>query len=196
MKKKADSELKSAAKGSRPKKSSPKNKRNICFCSLARRVSRFFTNYYNRAFSGGNASGKAGKYETADIAVAQDGTIEEKPRDEKRRCNLNISQFTLLEAIKRKNEAGKNFSQKDLAEELHIDNTTLCRNLKVLMENGWVYKSKKDISVKLTQCGYRTFTEAEKSWQDAQDAIKAKLREHNVKTEEFAELMQTVCDAF
>ncbi len=196
MKKKADPELKSVAKGSRAKKSSPKNKQNICLCSLARRVSRFFTNYYNRAFSGGVASSKGGKYETADISVAQDGTIVEKPRDDKRRSNINISQFTLLEAIKRKNEEGKDFSQKDLAEELNIDNTTLCRNLRVLMVNGWVCKTRKDVSVKLTQCGNRTLTEAEKSWQDAQDAVKKKLREHNLKPEEFTELMQIVCEAF
>ncbi len=203
MKKKADSASKSvgkisktAAKGSRSKKSMAKNKESICLCSLARRVSRLFTNSYNKAFIEKSSSRKDGKYETADISIAQDGTMEEKPRDDKFRCIINVSQFTLLKAIKSNNDENKPFSQKDLADNLRIDNTTLCRNIGVLIGNGWVYKSKKDRTVKLTQCGARVLAEAERSWQVTQNAIKEKLREHDIKPEDFAELLQIVCEAF
>ena len=196
MKKKDDSVLKSAAKRSRAKKSPAKKNESVCLCSLVRRVSRLFTNSYNKAFVGNIASGRCGKYETADISIASDGTIEEKPRDDKFCCNINISQFALLQAISSYNKKGESFSQKNLADELRIDNTTLCRNIGVLIDNGWVYKSRKDRAVKLTQCGTRTLAEAEKSWKAMQDAVKEKLRDHGVKPEDFAELLQIVCEAF
>ncbi len=81
--------------------------------------------------------------------------------EELRPANLTPAQFELLSTL----AARPVWSQSDLAEFLDLDQTTLSRNLKILIERKWV---KRSASVKdQRQACYSLAAEGRKAWQAA-----------------------------
>src|SRR5277367_4138340 len=77
-----------------------------------------------------------------------------------RPSGLHVSQFTLLQAL---NEASE-LSQKQLAELLEIDSTTLTRTLAPLRKKGWLRSEagadKRELRLSLTAAGMREYKRA------------------------------------
>jgi len=94
-------------------------------------------------------------------------------------CGIKGTQFTILRAT---NVLGQT-TNKQLQEVLVLDQTTLSRNLKPLLRDGFISaKEGDDRRVKvltLTQDGYKMFEKADKQWQQAQTEVKEKLGEKN-----------------
>jgi len=92
-----------------------------------------------------------------------------------RPSGLHVSQFTLLQAL---NEAPE-ISQKQLAELLEIDSTTLTRTLAPLRQKGWLHSEagadRRELRWSLTASGKKEFKRALPYWQSAQKGLEQAL---------------------
>jgi DNA-binding MarR family transcriptional regulator len=93
-----------------------------------------------------------------------------------RPCNLTAAQFGLLSLL----AARPNLSQQDLAETLDLDQTTLSRNLRLLVSNKWIKRtrSKEDRRQTLytiTPAGLELRSDALPHWNRAQQQMRASL---------------------
>jgi DNA-binding MarR family transcriptional regulator len=92
-----------------------------------------------------------------------------------RPSGLNVSQFTLLQAL---NEVPE-ISQKQLAELLEIDSSTLTRTLAPLRRKGWLRsqagEDRRELRLSLTAAGEREYKRALPYWQSAQKGLERAL---------------------
>ncbi|HET6340793.1 MAG TPA: MarR family transcriptional regulator [Gemmatimonadota bacterium] len=98
---------------------------------------------------------------------------------ELRKSGLETTQFTLLAALARLDEA----MQGELAQRLAIDSTTLTRTLGRLEEQGWVAtrpgEDRRERWIRLTARGRRRYEAALPHWQAAQERLRKALGEEN-----------------
>lgn len=96
-----------------------------------------------------------------------------------RPSGMRPTQFTLLQAL---NHAPA-ISQKELAELLGIDSTTLTRTLALLRRKRWVRSEKGDdqreLRLYLTAIGHREYHRVLPYWQSAQRRLRQALGEEN-----------------
>ena len=92
-----------------------------------------------------------------------------------RPSGLHSTQFTLLQAL---NEASE-ISQKQLAELLEIDSTTLTRTLAPLRRRGWLQSEtgadRRELRLSLTAAGKREYKRALPYWRKAQGGLERAL---------------------
>ena len=98
-----------------------------------------------------------------------------------RPCNIKVTQFTLLVAIKLAGPVPIG----TLAEELVMDRTTLTRNVDLLVKDGLaVIIQGEDKRIKLLECtekGHAVLTKAMPLWEEAQYTLVARLGKQNWK---------------
>lgn len=92
-----------------------------------------------------------------------------------RPSGLHVSQFTLLQALNHVQE----ISQKQLAELLEIDSTTLTRTLAPLRAKRWLHSKagadRRELRLSLTAAGKREYNRALPYWQRAQKGLEKAL---------------------
>jgi DNA-binding MarR family transcriptional regulator len=92
-----------------------------------------------------------------------------------RPSGLHVSQFTLLQAL----NTAPEISQKQLAELLEIDSTTLTRTLAPLRRKGWLLvetgADRRELRLSLTAAGKREYKRALPYWQSAQKGLEQAL---------------------
>jgi DNA-binding MarR family transcriptional regulator len=92
-----------------------------------------------------------------------------------RPSGMRATQFTLLQALSQLPE----ISQKQLAELLEIDSTTLTRTLAPLRRKGWlrskVGSDRRELRLSLTRAGKRQYDLALPYWQSAQKGMEQAL---------------------
>ncbi len=90
---------------------------------------------------------------------------------------IKVTQFSILRAVSYMGEA----TNSSLQEALVIDQTTLSRNLKPLLRDGYLQamtgEDKRQKLIRLTEAGKRLFTAARKDWNRSQQAIALELGE-------------------
>jgi DNA-binding MarR family transcriptional regulator len=105
----------------------------------------------------------------ADRAVSQFYDAALRP------SGLRITQFTLLQAL----TLAPKISQKQLAELLQIDSTTLTRTLAPLRQKGWLRSAagtdRRELRLSLTAAGKREYQRALPYWQTAQKNLRQAL---------------------
>lgn len=91
---------------------------------------------------------------------------------------LKITQHTLLRGLDRLGSATYN----EIAAELSLDKTTISRNIKLLIDAGWVEVSSDDDAryklATLSPAGKRVLKEAEPHWRAAQTQVEKELRKY------------------
>jgi DNA-binding MarR family transcriptional regulator len=91
---------------------------------------------------------------------------------------LKITQLTLLRGLDRLGSGTYN----DIAEELCLDKTTISRNIKLLIDAGWVQVSvEEDARYKvasLSPAGVRMLKDAEPHWRAAQSKVEKELKKY------------------
>jgi DNA-binding MarR family transcriptional regulator len=96
-----------------------------------------------------------------------------------RPSGLRVTQFTLLQALNR----APGISQKNLAELLGIDSTTLTRTLAGLRRKGWLRSEigtdRRELRLFLTAAGLREYKRVLPYWQAAQRRLRQALGEEN-----------------
>jgi DNA-binding MarR family transcriptional regulator len=96
-----------------------------------------------------------------------------------RPSGLHVTQFTLLQALNQVPE----MSQKQLAELLEIDSTTLTRTLAPLRQKGWLRAEagvdRREVRLSLTAEGRREYKRALPYWQRAQKGLQGALGKDN-----------------
>ena len=96
-----------------------------------------------------------------------------------RPAGITAPQFTLLQALK----LAPGISQKQLAEFLGIDSTTLTRTLALLRKRGWLSAGpgtdRRALRLGLTKTGEKEYERALPHWQSAQKRLKQALGEPN-----------------
>jgi len=109
--------------------------------------------------------------------------------DELRRTGLRTTQFSLLGRLNRVGE----IRQRDLGRITSLDETTLTRNLRRLIDAGWVRTStgedEREKLVGLTRAGLAKLRQARPAWERAQSRMRSRLR-----TGEFAALLAALPD--
>lgn len=103
---------------------------------------------------------------------------------------LTVTQFSILRSL----WYLKSTPQKQLQEVLVLQQTTLTRNLKPLIRDGYIQISPSEIDgrvklVSLTESGKTLFQNARKKWKKAQDTLSNQLGE------DMSEQLITVADA-
>jgi DNA-binding MarR family transcriptional regulator len=92
-----------------------------------------------------------------------------------RPSGLRVTQFTLLQALNH----GPGISQKQLAELLEIDSTTLTRTLALLRRKGWLRSEtgtdRRKLRLFLTPAGRREYKRVLPYWQSAQRRLQQAL---------------------
>ena len=96
--------------------------------------------------------------------------------DHLRPCNLTPAQFGLLSLL----AAKPNLSQADLAEFLDLDQTTLSRNLRLLIANKWLKRSRSTMDRRqslytITPTGLELRRTALPNWNCAQQQMRENL---------------------
>jgi DNA-binding MarR family transcriptional regulator len=95
--------------------------------------------------------------------------------EEMRGIGLRTTQYSLL---RRLNAAGE-VRQRDLGELTSLDETTLTRNLRPLIEAGWVAvrpgEDRREKLVRLTDAGAAKLREARPAWERAQERLRLRL---------------------
>jgi len=90
-------------------------------------------------------------------------------------CGLKGGQYTILRTI----DYFKKTSSSELQDVMFIDQTTLSRNLKPLIRDGYIDVNRgEDLRVKvlsLSPSGEKLYSEATKCWQNAQRDVKRRL---------------------
>ena len=96
-----------------------------------------------------------------------------------RPSGLHATQFTLLQAL----NLASGISQKQLAELLEIDSTTLTRTLAPLRRKGWLRASagadRRELRLSLTAAGKREYKRVLPYWQSAQTGLEQALGKNN-----------------
>jgi DNA-binding MarR family transcriptional regulator len=96
-----------------------------------------------------------------------------------RPSGLRITQFTLLQAL----TLAPKISQKQLAELLVIDSTTLTRTLAPLRRKGWLRSvagtDRRELRLSLTATGKRKYASALAYWENAQRGLQKALGKQN-----------------
>jgi DNA-binding MarR family transcriptional regulator len=96
-----------------------------------------------------------------------------------RPAGIGAPQFTLLQALK----MAPGISQKQLAELLGTDSTTLTRTLALLRKRGWLGSEpgsdRRALRLGLTKAGEREYERVLPYWQSAQKRLKQRLGEPN-----------------
>src|SRR5580700_8281570 len=96
-----------------------------------------------------------------------------------RPSGLHVSQFTLLQAL----NIAPEISQKQLAELLEIDSSTLTRTLAPLRRKGWLRSQagadRRELRLSLTAAGEREYKRAHPYWQSAQKNLEKELGKQN-----------------
>jgi DNA-binding MarR family transcriptional regulator len=96
-----------------------------------------------------------------------------------RPTGLRLSQFTLLQALTH----APGISQKELAELLGIDSTTLTRTLAPQRRKGWLRSEagtdRRELRLSLTAAGKREYQRVLPYWQKAQKSLQQVLGKQN-----------------
>jgi DNA-binding MarR family transcriptional regulator len=96
-----------------------------------------------------------------------------------RPSGMRITQFTLLQAL----HYAPGISQKQLAELLEIDSTTLTRTLAPLVQKGWLQAEagadRRELRLRLTAAGKREYKRVIPYWQKAQKSMQKALGREN-----------------
>jgi DNA-binding MarR family transcriptional regulator len=96
-----------------------------------------------------------------------------------RPIGIRATQFTLLQALK----LAPGISQKQLAEVLGTDSTTLTRTLALLHKRGWlsarVGADRRALRLELAKAGEKQYERALPYWQSAQKRLKQALGDSN-----------------
>ncbi|NHH82339.1 MarR family winged helix-turn-helix transcriptional regulator [Burkholderia gladioli] len=96
--------------------------------------------------------------------------------DALRPAGLKITQFSLLRALERLGAA----TYTEIAAEAALDKTTISRNLKILIEAGWVDTSADEDArfkvARLSKRGVAKLRGAEPYWREAQDKVEDEVR--------------------
>jgi DNA-binding MarR family transcriptional regulator len=97
--------------------------------------------------------------------------------DEMRSVGLRTTQYSLLRALSRAGQV----RQRDLGELTSLDETTLTRNLRPLIESGWVAigtgEDRREKLVSLTEAGVAKLKEALPAWERAQKRLRSRIPE-------------------
>ncbi|WP_109477894.1 MarR family winged helix-turn-helix transcriptional regulator [Paraburkholderia sp. C35] len=98
--------------------------------------------------------------------------------DALRPVGLKITQLTLLRGLDRLGSATYN----EIASELALDKTTISRNIRLLIDAGWVDVSSDDDAryklATLSPAGTRMLKEAEPYWRAAQTQVEKELKKY------------------
>jgi DNA-binding MarR family transcriptional regulator len=96
--------------------------------------------------------------------------------DALRAVGLKITQLTLLRGLERLKSATYN----EIADELSLDKTTISRNIKILIDAGWVKVSIEEDAryrvASLSSAGRNVLIEAEPHWRAAQMQVEKDLK--------------------
>jgi DNA-binding MarR family transcriptional regulator len=94
---------------------------------------------------------------------------------ELRGVGLRTTQYSLLRRLKRAGEV----RQQDLGGLTSLDETTLSRNLRPLIDSGWVAvvsgEDRREKLVRLSAAGAAKLREARPAWQRAQERMRSRL---------------------
>ena len=97
--------------------------------------------------------------------------------EELRGVGLRTTQYSLLRCLGRAGEV----RQRDLGGLTSLDETTLTRNLRPLIDAGWVAvrpgKDRREKLVSLTDAGAAKLREARPAWERAQERMRSRLPE-------------------
>jgi DNA-binding MarR family transcriptional regulator len=106
-----------------------------------------------------------------------------------RPAGLRITQFSLLRALSRLGEA----TVTQLSVEAALDLTTISRNVKLLVESGWVdvLPAGREKVLKLNNLGKNAIQNAMPHWAEAQDRVEAYMKKF-LKTPTNARLLQAL----
>jgi DNA-binding MarR family transcriptional regulator len=95
--------------------------------------------------------------------------------EELRGLGLRTTQFSLLGQLKRAGEV----RQRDLGGLTSLDETTLTRNLRPLIDAGWVAVSpgqdRREKLIRLTDAGATKLRQARPAWERAQERLRSRL---------------------
>jgi len=96
--------------------------------------------------------------------------------EELRRAGLRTTQYSLLQRLRRAGEV----RQRDLGELTSLDETTLTRNLRPLIDASWVAvrpgkEDRREKFIRLTDAGAAKLHEARPAWERAQQRMQARL---------------------
>ena len=93
---------------------------------------------------------------------------------------MTTKQFSLLLHLSRLEEA----STGELADYVNLERSTVTRNLKILVEQGWVYDKaepgKRNHRYAVTEAGQRKIEEADVIWEQLQENLNEMLGEDNM----------------
>jgi DNA-binding MarR family transcriptional regulator len=98
--------------------------------------------------------------------------------EELRGVGLRTTQYSLLRRLRAAGEV----RQRDLGELTSLDETTLTRNLRPLIDAGWVAirpgeEDRREKLVRLTDAGAAKLREARPPWERAQERLRSRLPE-------------------
>jgi DNA-binding MarR family transcriptional regulator len=97
--------------------------------------------------------------------------------DELRGVGLRTTQYGLLHHLRRAGEV----RQRDLGGLTSLDETTLTRNLRPLIDSGWVAigtgEDRREKLVRLTEAGAAKLRKARPAWKRAQERLRSRLPE-------------------
>ncbi len=97
--------------------------------------------------------------------------------EELRSVGLRTTQYSLLQRLRRAGE----LRQRDLGALTSLDETTLTRNLRPLIDAGWVAirpgEDRREKLVSLTDAGAAKLREARPGWERAQERMRSRLPE-------------------
>ena len=95
--------------------------------------------------------------------------------EELRGAGLRTTQYSLLQRLRRAGEV----RQRDLGGLTSLDETTLTRNLRPLIDAGWVAirpgEDRREKLVRLTDAGAAKLQEARPAWERAQERMRSRL---------------------
>jgi DNA-binding MarR family transcriptional regulator len=95
--------------------------------------------------------------------------------EELRGIGLRTTQYSLLQRLRRAGEV----RQRDLGGLTSLDETTLTRNLRPLIDAGWVAirpgEDRREKLIRLTDAGAAKLHEARPAWERAQDRLRSRL---------------------
>jgi DNA-binding MarR family transcriptional regulator len=95
-----------------------------------------------------------------------------------RPAGLKITQHSLLRALARMKSATYN----EVAAEVDLDKTTISRNLKVLIDAGWVEVSADEDArykvAKLSESGVQKLNDAQPYWRAAQKQVELEMKKY------------------
>jgi DNA-binding MarR family transcriptional regulator len=96
-----------------------------------------------------------------------------------RPIGMRVTQFTLLQAL----HHAPGVSQKQLAELLEIDSTTLTRTLAPQLRKGWLHSEpgtdRRELRLRLTPAGRREYKRVLPYWRKAQKRLQQALGKEN-----------------